>query len=127
MTRSNIVSLIFILVFAGYIIFIIVSRKNLEDKMNKNGIFNSAIIKERVQGKSSSKNFIYNYFVKKKKFEGRDLMNYKFSKKYNVGDTILIKFLINEPNKSIIVKDFEYQSCYGLAPSDGWKTIPQCK
>jgi hypothetical protein len=127
MTRSNIVSLIFILVFAGYIIFIFISRKNLEDKIKINGFFSLAIIKERVQGKSSSKDFIYEYFVKKKKIEGRDLMNYKFSKKYNVGDTILIKFLINDPNKSIIVKDFEYQSCYGLAPSDGWKTIPQCK
>lgn len=126
MTKGNFISLIAVLLFFGYVIFIIVTSKNLEKRIIFNGYLYTAIITEIESSKFSSKMLTYEFEIKKLNYKCKDLVNYKFSEKYKAGDTIIIKFLSDEPEKSMIIEDKEYKSCYGIPPLDGWKELPQC-
>lgn len=127
MTKSNFISMIAVFVCFGLLIFAFFKREKLEKQILTDGYFCMAIIKEKVQNRFSSKTFIYKYIIKQRYYENKDGMNHILSEKYEAGDTIIIKFLPNEPEKSMIIEENEYKACYGVPPMNGWKELPKCK
>lgn len=127
MKRSELITMIMVFIFFGYIIFTILKRRKLEEKILKNGVFDIAVVKERVRSNLSSKTYIYIYYANGILFEKSDFMNPDLSMKYKKGDTIMIKYLLSDPKKSMILEDIEYKTCFGIPPSNGWKEKPNCK
>lgn len=105
----------------------ITKRNNSEKQIINVGNYSIAIIKEKVRSRFSSKTFVYKYSIKGNYYENEDGMNDILSKKYKAGDTIIIKFLPDKPENSIIIEDREYRSCYGIPPHEGWGELPACK
>lgn len=118
--------MIAVVLISGYVIFSILKRKKIEEQILTDGYFYTAIIKEKVPSRFSSKTFVYRYSVKRCYYEDRGGMNSILSEKYNAGDTIIIKFLPNTPEKSMIIEEAGYKSCYGIPPPEGWKKLPEC-
>ena len=69
----------------------------------------------------------YNYKINKITYENEDFTTASYYKNNDIGDTIIIKFLPDDPEKSMIIEDKEYKSCYGIPPADGWKELPNCE
>ncbi len=127
MTKGNFISMIAVFVCVGLLIYAFFKREKLEKQILREGNFYPAIIKEKIQNRFSSKTFVYKYKIKQQYFESRDGMNYILSEKHKAGDTIIIKFLPNKPEKSMIIEDIAYKSCYGVPPKEGWKELPKCE
>lgn len=127
MTKGNFIGLTCVILFTCYVVLTIIKRKNIENEIKKKGYYSTAIIKKRVQSKFSSKNFIYYFQIKGIRYEYSDDLNYILSDKLKAGDTIIIKFLPLEPEKSMIIESIEYKTCYGIPPKEGWKELPKCR
>ncbi len=125
--KRNIVVLFFVVLAFGYVLFMIARRKNIERKISEDGNYGLAIIKERLKSKFTTKSFVYSYIVEGKNYLDRDIANVEFSEKYKEGDTIFIKYLPNEADKSMIIEEITYKFCYGNPPIEGWKEIPTCR
>lgn len=116
----------FIIVVVIYIVFIIKRRNNLEQELLEKGVFHYAVIVREFIGRTSTRQFTYQYQVKNKSFAETLGVEVTYFNKHKIGDTIIIKFLPNDPKKSMIIENEEYDSCYGVPPTNGWKELPKC-
>ncbi len=127
--RSEFFYMMISILFFGYLLFTFIREKVVDNRVLKNGLYNLAIIKEKEKpgkNKYGSKIFIYTYYVKGVKYEDGGAMSPDLSYIHKVGDTIIIKFLPADPQKSTIIQGREYKTCYGIPPKNGWKKLPVC-
>lgn len=127
MKRGNIISLIIIISVTSYLTFKGVQQIDVQDDITLNGGYYIAVISNEHAGKSSMRSFNYKFQINKRKYKFEKFVSVDFYNNNRIGDTIIIKFLPDEPEKSMIIEDKEYKPCYGLPPDEGWKELPECE
>ncbi len=128
--RSEFFYMLFSILLLGYMIFNVIEEKVVDHEVINHGVYNLAIIKDKEKpgkNKYGSKVFIYTYFVNGVQFEDAGAMSPDLSYIHKVGDTIIIKFLPADPEKSTIIESETYKTCFGIPPKNGWKKLPKCK
>lgn len=122
--------IIAILFISGMIVFFIVGSimyDNTKEEIIKNGSYVSTIIVDEFIGRQSVRSFTCKFEVDDETFTKEIDISKKYFENHQIGDTIIIKFLPEDPTKSIIMEDEEYKSCMGLPPKKDWKVLPKCK
>ena len=127
MNRNDVIIIAAILVVTSYLIFKGNQQADMQGYIEENGSYCIAVISNEHAGKSSMRSFYYNFQINKKNYKFEKFVSVDFYNNNQIGDTILIKFLPNEPEKSIIIEDKEYKHCYGLPPKEGWLELPKCE
>lgn len=123
---GNLVSIIFLILAVLYIVYTSVRYEEIKKEIQKNGKFNIAIIDDEFIGKQSMRSFAYSFNFNKKKYYVKVDVSVIYFNQHKINDTIIIKFLPCEPEKSIIIEYEEYKSCYGIPPLKGWIKLPDC-
>jgi hypothetical protein len=124
---SDIIIAIVLIAIVFYLFFTYKKQVKVDNQILKYGYYNTAIINKEYISKQSTREFTYTYRYKNKEMSDRRFIRVSYFNKHTIGDTIIIKFLPDEPEKSMIIEDKEYKSCYGLPPKEGWKELPKCK
>jgi hypothetical protein len=108
--KKRINSILAVIFVIGLIIFLIIIQKRnneIDSKIKLNGFDSIAIVSDLVASSGSTRSVYYNYnfnFNSTVK-NGHDYVSKEFYKKINIGDTIVIRFLKEDTNKSIIIED----------------------
>lgn len=122
---NNIVSII---VITGLFFFLIINQKRnnkIESEILFKGYYSFAIISDLVASSGSTRSVYYTYNSDYK--NGHDYVSKEFYNKKNIGDTIIIKVLINDLSKSLIIEDIDYKACMFKNASKIVKYLPKCK
>ena len=104
--KKRINSILAVIFVIGLIIFLIIIQKRnneIDSKIKLNGFDSIAIVSDLVASSGSTRSVYYNYNSTVK--NGHDYVSKEFYKKINIGDTIVIRFLKEDTNKSIIIED----------------------
>ena len=124
---DNLIAFFLIVLFFSYVIIgSIIDYRTKKEIINK-GRFSVGIIYKEFIGARVSNTFTYKFIYKKNEFLSKKGVNDDFFNSHQIGDTIIIKFLPEDPTKSIIIEEVEYKSCMGLPPKEGWKELPRCE
>ena len=102
---NNITAVIFVI---GLIIFLIIIQKRnnkIESKIQLYGYDSIAVISDLVASSGSIRSVYYNYKIDSTIEKGHDYVSKEFYREINIGDTIVIKFLKEDTNKSIIIEE----------------------
>lgn len=93
-------------VISVLIYFIIggVWREKKDQEIKRDGIYHQAIVTGKTVSKGNTSSFYYQYKFEGKKYKFERYVSESFYKQHEIGDTILIKVLSNEPSQSIIVE-----------------------
>ena len=127
MAINRILPVLFI-VFIFSIWFLLYKRtKQTDDKINAKGVYVIALITKRLATRGGTRTIGYSFELLDKKTKFQRYVSSEYYKLKHRGDTIIIKILPNDLSKSLICENFEYKSCFGIQPRDGWKEKPTCK
>lgn len=99
--------------------------KKMDEKINSNGLYAIGIINKRRAAKGTT-SIGYTYEIGHKKIKYERYVSKNFFGIININDTIIIKFLPTDLNKSLICEKIKYKACFGKQPINGWKDLPQC-
>lgn len=124
---GNLIALFCIILFIIYVIIIIIYDSNKKCEINAKGSYTYGIVNKINSGGRVGDSFKYSYYYMERRQVNGNFISSKYSRSHQIGDTIIIKFLPEAPNKSIIIEDVEYKSCMGLPPKEGWEKLPKCK
>jgi len=118
-----------VLFFVGILAFIFFkSRGNerMNSEINKNGSFFIGVIYKKDASKGGHRHIRYAFKKNKKRYDFSDYVSKSFFNKCEVGDTIVIKSIVKDTDKSIISQISKYKSCFGIPPKMGWEKLPVC-
>ncbi len=116
----------FIVFSISFYFFITGKRDTVDSQIEEVGVYCVGIIKSDVISKGSVRAFKFTFSINGVNWQNRRNISLSYFKGHAVGDTILIKVLPSKLPESVIVEDKEYQSCFGVQPSVGWKELPKC-
>jgi rRNA maturation protein Rpf1 len=130
MKKRNEIIIFVLIITALFLVWIFGYRKQnkLQKNIYKNGSYTIAIINEESVAKGGIRHVRSKMLFQNKTLKVRySSVSQSFYNHHNIGDTIIIKFLPDAPEKSMIIEDKEYKSCYGVPPAGGWKELPKCE
>ena len=119
----SIIFALFTFLFYGY-------HSQIEEKkvIREKGNFTIGIIIKKSATKGGMRRVYSEFVVQEKKYENKyNSVSQEFYNFHKLGDTIIINFLTLDLEKSMILEDIEYKTCFGIPPSNGWKELPNCK
>jgi len=116
------------MIFVIIVIYNNVKYNEMRDNILRNGDYSYGCIFEEFIGVKTVRDFKYKYFINHYEYSNKAaIVNMDYFENHQIGDTIIIKYLPNAPEKSIIIEEEEYKSCMGLPPEKGWEELPRCE
>ena len=120
---NNISAIIFIIGLISFIIYTNYINIQEDSYISQKGSYTYGIIKDLIASTGSTRRVDYIYLENKK---SNHYVSRKFYKDKKIGDTIILKFLLTNPRKSIIIENVKFKKCM-LNKGRYWKYPPKCK